>query len=60
MCPYYDKGCKMKQHYVGTRLCSDSYLGCAGYMVASVHGVEAVPNTMTALDYALLQKKESK
>ena len=56
MCPYYDNGCKIRRHYAGTNLCSDNYQGCAGYMAAIVRGVESVPDTMTALDYALLQK----
>ena len=56
MCPYYDNGCKIKEQYAGTDLCSESYAGCAYYMAATVRGVEAVPDTMTALDYALLQK----
>ncbi|WP_371381310.1 hypothetical protein [Sporomusa aerivorans] len=59
MCPYYDNGCKIKHLYAGTNLCSDNYLGCAYYMAATVRGVEAVPDTMTALDYALLQKTEA-
>jgi hypothetical protein len=56
MCPYIQNGCKAQGKYSGTDLCTVNYYGCAIYMAATVRGVNNLPDTMTAIDYARLQK----
>lgn len=56
MCPYICNGCKIQQQYSETDLCQTNHQSCAAYMLAITHGVNNIPENMTALDYAKLQK----